>query len=383
MFAYYPPLHNNYIYTPYQPRFYNPIPRHRNESYYAPTTPMYNIIADPYEQRRRAQEAVQQKQRRRERENQARQHAYRQWAHEQEAKRDAMKKAFERHSYPNDNDINLNKFVPPTSPRIRRIPIQSGSSNGNRYTRKEAAKRIVRFIRHHRANSITRHILRKLRELRIIEQQLGNLDKQSISSLTLSFDDEHGKQVLPNTPDNKRFIGYEEAILKILDQLDRIDSNGLEVIRERRKHIVMIAQKMLGELDLIKNEQWSRFNKKDNKEIDGNFLKCEEKSSSVDNEDIENLSPTQNIQNKIERSESQTELKELSLNDHESNDQNEDTLTIKPNIETKTSIDTKSDTTGVENEVPFSESMETVTEKVKEVSLENNVNNSIVDKPNL
>ncbi|CAG8565612.1 3355_t:CDS:1, partial [Ambispora gerdemannii] len=128
MFAFYPPHHSNYVYTPYQPRFYkpvSPIARSRNESYYAPTTPMYDLVTDlnEQEQRRRAQEAVQQQQERHERENQARQRAYRQWLHEKKATREAMKPFEQRtppHLCPSNNDINLNK-----SPRIRRIPIQS------------------------------------------------------------------------------------------------------------------------------------------------------------------------------------------------------------------------------------------------------------------
>ncbi|PKC11938.1 hypothetical protein RhiirA5_353623, partial [Rhizophagus irregularis] len=69
----------------------------------------------------------------------------------------------------------------------------------------------------------------------------------------------NGKQILPISIDNKKFLGYEDKIVKSFDKLDEIQSEGVDIIRDRRKFLVNFAQKLLDELDIEKENQWKVF----------------------------------------------------------------------------------------------------------------------------
>ncbi|PKC06147.1 hypothetical protein RhiirA5_360582, partial [Rhizophagus irregularis] len=69
----------------------------------------------------------------------------------------------------------------------------------------------------------------------------------------------NGKQILPISIDNKNFLEYENKIVKSFDKLDEIQSEGVDVIRDRRKFLVKFAQTLLDELDIEKENQWKVF----------------------------------------------------------------------------------------------------------------------------
>ncbi|PKY41681.1 hypothetical protein RhiirA4_411931, partial [Rhizophagus irregularis] len=69
----------------------------------------------------------------------------------------------------------------------------------------------------------------------------------------------NGKQILPISIDNKKFLEYEDKIVKSFDKLDEIQSEGVDIIRDRRKFLVNFAQTLLDELDIEKENQWKVF----------------------------------------------------------------------------------------------------------------------------
>nr|CAG8462403.1 1869_t:CDS:2 [Entrophospora candida]CAG8475990.1 291_t:CDS:2 [Entrophospora candida] len=139
---------------------------------------------------------------------------------------------------------------------------------------KIAANKIYKFINQSQQNKNTKVILKKLLELKSIQQQLLNIQSKydnKIGQLTFRIndkDDNKKKQILPITKENKMFLMVEDLILKTLEKLDKIYSDGSDLIRERRKEIVKIAQGMLDELDKEKDQQWKehlKFNNESNK----------------------------------------------------------------------------------------------------------------------
>ncbi|CAG8519638.1 30065_t:CDS:1 [Gigaspora margarita] len=139
-------------------------------------------------------------------------------------------------------------------------PVENNHKNNNAFTKQQAAKKIYTFLKHKPATRRTQKILVRLLHLRNLQNQLNTLSSQNSNFGTLTFTSkDSGKQLLPNTKENKLFLVQEDAILRILDQLDKVQSEGNEIIRERRKEIVKIAQKMLEELDAEKERQWKLF----------------------------------------------------------------------------------------------------------------------------
>ena len=143
-----------------------------------------------------------------------------------------------------------------------RIKIQGGEDGSKSAIKKsQAARKIFNFIKNQTANKRTRKILDKFYLLRAIENELKEIRKSKDFG-NLTFVDEHEKQVLPISIENKRFLKYEDKILKIFDKLDRVQSEGVDIIRERRKFLVKSAQALLEELDDEKENQWKTFSEK-------------------------------------------------------------------------------------------------------------------------
>ncbi|CAJ0836517.1 6402_t:CDS:2 [Entrophospora sp. SA101] len=141
-------------------------------------------------------------------------------------------------------------------------PYYNGFYNNNLRHINIAANKIYKFINQSQQNKNTKVILKKLLELKSIQQQLLNIQSKydnKIGQLTFRIndkDDNKKKQILPITKENKTFLMMEDLILKTLEKLDKIYSDGSDLIRERRKEIVKIAQGMLDELDKEKDQQW-------------------------------------------------------------------------------------------------------------------------------
>ncbi|CAG8540309.1 8458_t:CDS:1 [Paraglomus brasilianum] len=151
---------------------------------------------------------------------------------------------------PKERNANLGS----DKPRVRKIPISSSDED-----QAQAAKIILRFIRNKRSTRQVRQILRKLHQLRSIEDKLGEI-RSSYTPGPLTFTADSERRVLPTTAENKEFLKNEENVMKVFDELDGIQSAGADIVRQRRKEIVKYAQSILETFDINRDEQWMAFN---------------------------------------------------------------------------------------------------------------------------
>ncbi|CAG8666855.1 18561_t:CDS:2 [Rhizophagus irregularis] len=138
-----------------------------------------------------------------------------------------------------------------------KVKIQSDEDEAKaKINKSQAAHKIYNFIKNQSANKQTRKILNKLHILHRIENELKKIQKtKHLGNLTFDTK-ENGKQILPISIDNKKFLEYEDKIVKSFDKLDEIQSEGVDIIRDRRKFLVNFAQTLLNELDIEKENQW-------------------------------------------------------------------------------------------------------------------------------
>ncbi|CAB4427177.1 unnamed protein product [Rhizophagus irregularis] len=141
-----------------------------------------------------------------------------------------------------------------------KVKIQSDEDEAKaKINKSQAAHKIYNFIKNQSANKQTRKILNKLHILHRIENELKKIQKtKHLGNLTFDTK-ENGKQILPISIDNKKFLEYEDKIVKSFDKLDEIQSEGVDIIRDRRKFLVNFAQTLLDELDIEKENQWKVF----------------------------------------------------------------------------------------------------------------------------
>ncbi|CAG8682932.1 6910_t:CDS:2 [Ambispora leptoticha] len=244
--------------------YFNHAPTRRHETYYDANN-LENIVSElKHLERKRAEEKALYEKRQRiyaEREREIRQRAYRQWVLNQQAKQEALRHIFELRAAAATLNKNQDIYNHSCSNLCRK-----SQSSKQRISKQEAAKRIIFFMRHRLEKRSTLLIINKLKHLRFIEQHLVSLFPKSGFNPNLTFTTENAKQILPITANNRAYLIKEESILKTLDALDRVESNGIEIIRERRKQVVRIAQKMLEVLDNIKDKQWKEFSKHEQEE---------------------------------------------------------------------------------------------------------------------
>ncbi|CAG8535839.1 6440_t:CDS:1 [Diversispora eburnea] len=148
--------------------------------------------------------------------------------------------------------------------RSTSIPITTPSDSSDRkvettINKNEASQKISNFLKTSTGNRKTRNILSKLLQLREIQNQLITLESQNYQ-LELTFSDEQTtSQLLPISTNNRQFLEYEYTILKVIEKLDKIGSDGNELIRKRRKEVIKLAQEILNRLDLEKERQWKKY----------------------------------------------------------------------------------------------------------------------------
>lgn len=239
MFAYYPIFEprTSQSFFPRTRNFYQPAQHSRPCSYYHDnTSPFYNFYSphnySSYED---------------------------QLLREQE-ERERLKRFFESKEREQQTKPETSTFTTNNQPKKSfKVKIQGGDDETKSTTNKsQAAHKILNFIKNQTANKQTRKILNKLHILRIIENELEEIHKIKYLG-NLTFDEEHEKQVLPISIENKRFLEHEDKIVKLLDKLDGVQSEGSDIIRERRKLLVKFAQILLGELDNEKEKQWKQW----------------------------------------------------------------------------------------------------------------------------
>lgn len=104
-------------------------------------------------------------------------------------------------------------------------------------------------------------------ELLQIQHELENTEEnclQTVLKTPLQFKaSEPGGtlQLTATTPNNREFLGCEDAIMRIMIKLDTIESHGDEKIRNQRRSLVKRAEGMLEKLDEHKEHEWQRARK--------------------------------------------------------------------------------------------------------------------------
>ncbi|KAI9265569.1 hypothetical protein BY458DRAFT_513313 [Sporodiniella umbellata] len=94
-----------------------------------------------------------------------------------------------------------------------------------------------------------------------IEQDLKDIREQHEARVlqhALDFSQQGPLGLVATTVSNREFLGYEDTIMKILLQLDTVQSGGDTEIRNERKRLVKLAESMLNTLDEYKQKEWER-----------------------------------------------------------------------------------------------------------------------------
>jgi BAG domain len=98
-----------------------------------------------------------------------------------------------------------------------------------------------------------------LRKLKAIGEKLDGIKEQHESivlATPLTFDTE--SEDLSRSAPNKEFFSYEDDIMKVLLELDAVESYGLEDIRNQRKALVAKSENLLKIIDEYKQKEWER-----------------------------------------------------------------------------------------------------------------------------
>jgi hypothetical protein len=105
---------------------------------------------------------------------------------------------------------------------------------------------------------------KKLDQLAAVEQELDRLAAEnkdnSITRLPLQYQvNDQGRLFLDgNTPNNRRFLTFEDAIIRCMIQLDQVLSDGDSLIRDRRRQAVRKAEALLEPVDRHKQDEWTK-----------------------------------------------------------------------------------------------------------------------------
>lgn len=248
MFAYYP---KDYYFV-HEPRSSSFYPRTRC-SYHDNYSPFYNHPASFYY-------FIPQNYSSYDEEDQREQLLREQEEHEREQE-ERLKRFYENKARGQTKQPGVSTFTSNHQPKKSfKVKIQGDEEEETKSmaNKSRAAHKIFNFIKNQSVNKRTRKILNKLHLLGTIENELKEIrEMKNLGNLT--FEGENGEQVLPISIENKRFLEYEDKIVKLLDKLDGIQSEGVDIIRERRKYVVKFAQTLLDELDNEKENQWKLF----------------------------------------------------------------------------------------------------------------------------
>ncbi|ORX82317.1 hypothetical protein K493DRAFT_388772 [Basidiobolus meristosporus CBS 931.73] len=129
--------------------------------------------------------------------------------------------------------------------------------------REEAARTIVQFIRSQLNIRKAQLILQRLRQLRNYENEVNltyTYHAFNVFNNPLKFDAESTPESMKLLPvkENRSYLGYEDALLKLLIRIDEIDSMDSEIVRCTRKSLVNKAQSLLDQLDEFKKTQYDQ-----------------------------------------------------------------------------------------------------------------------------
>ncbi|KAK9696771.1 hypothetical protein K7432_012301 [Basidiobolus ranarum] len=126
-----------------------------------------------------------------------------------------------------------------------------------------ASRKISNFISSRIKIREAREILNCLRKLRAYEAEVDTIHERQSGrvfkhSLVFATSSEDPAKVLP-VKENQNYLGYEDALLKMLIRIDEVDSMGSDIVRSTRKMLVKKTQSLLDQLDDYKSEQYEKF----------------------------------------------------------------------------------------------------------------------------
>ncbi|KAK9766760.1 hypothetical protein K7432_003921 [Basidiobolus ranarum] len=129
--------------------------------------------------------------------------------------------------------------------------------------RERAAKKIAEFVISQIEIRQARKILIGLQQLRDYEKEIDQIKEQQgskVLSHPLKFTSSSGDSIkVPAVKENQNYLGYEDALLKMLIRIDSVDSLGTDIIRDARRALVKKTQLFLDQLDDYKNEQYKEY----------------------------------------------------------------------------------------------------------------------------
>ncbi|KAJ2469697.1 hypothetical protein GGI02_003333 [Coemansia sp. RSA 2322] len=137
----------------------------------------------------------------------------------------------------------------------------TGKPESRTQQQKQAVNTIEDYILGARNARRAKDALSSLRQLHMVEQELDAIRKQynrQLSDMQLSFvADKSGNLRLAFNRDNAPFLAYQDVLQKLLFKLDEIPSHGDEVVRAKRKAVVVKIQDTLDALDQFAADQES------------------------------------------------------------------------------------------------------------------------------
>ncbi|GAB5590470.1 hypothetical protein Unana1_05370 [Umbelopsis nana] len=97
-------------------------------------------------------------------------------------------------------------------------------------------------------------------KLQNIGERLDRIQEEHeviVLATPLTFDTE-SEEVVAKSATNRQFLSYEDDIMKVLLELDAIESHGLIEVRNRRKELVAKSENLLKVIDDYKQKEWER-----------------------------------------------------------------------------------------------------------------------------
>ncbi|ORY92660.1 hypothetical protein BCR35DRAFT_298142 [Leucosporidium creatinivorum] len=128
----------------------------------------------------------------------------------------------------------------------------------------------------------------RLKSLAQLSNQLHQLKHSFQPPPTLTFQPNAtaSNPKLDFTANNAPVLGYDEALLKLMIQLDAVESEGDQKVREERKRVVNLVDRELAWLDRLKREAWENGGRvtvqKEEEEVGEKESKMKEQKDKVD-----------------------------------------------------------------------------------------------------
>ncbi|KAJ2491897.1 hypothetical protein IWW37_001869 [Coemansia sp. RSA 2050] len=144
-------------------------------------------------------------------------------------------------------------------PAVEVVSEQAGATTAQK--QKQAVNTIEDYIMGVRNARKAQAAMTSLRKLHAIEKELDAIREQynrQIHDTQLSFvADKSGNLRLAYNQDNKPFLMYQDVLQKLLYKLDEVPSGGDEIVRAKRKAVVVKIQDTLDALDQLQADQES------------------------------------------------------------------------------------------------------------------------------